>query len=308
MSVRAFRFGVAIHTAGSRRDWQERARRAEAYGYDILLVPDHVEGQLSPFPALTGAADATRSLRVGTFVLNNDLRHPLMVANAAATLDLMTDGRFELGLGAGWYAGDYEQTGITLHPGGVRVQRLEESVQIVKQFLAGTAVAFAGRHYTVSFPGTPPGAPSVRVPLMIGGGGKRILALAAREADVVGLRPRALTDPRLDPASASPAATTRAVQWIQESARERSDRVELNAFVQNFAITDRPLDVARSLSVGWRLSPADFLSQPYQMIGPLEVVIEKLQRCRHVYGITYFVVLDANMDSFSPVVARLAGT
>jgi probable F420-dependent oxidoreductase len=180
---RAFRFGVVAMQPRSRQEWAEHARKVEALGYATLLMADHFGDLLAPFPALVAAADVTTTLRLGTLVICNDFRHPAVLAQEAATLDLLSDGRVELGLGAGWLRAEYERTGILFEPGPVRVARLEESVRIVKGLLAGETVTFAGQHYTVTdLPGLPRPVQQPHPPLLVAGGGRRILTLAAREA------------------------------------------------------------------------------------------------------------------------------
>src|SRR6266567_6100826 len=148
--MKPFRFGVNVRSSGSRRDWVDKARKIEELGYDVLTVPDHLTDLLAPIPAALSAAEATKHLRVGTNVLNNDLRHPVLVAREAATVDLLTDGRLQLGLGAGSLRSEYDQAGLGFDPGGTRVERLAEAVTIIKGLLAGENVTFAGRHYQVT--------------------------------------------------------------------------------------------------------------------------------------------------------------
>src|SRR5438132_6058089 len=183
--MRSFRFGVSVRRAASRAEWQEQARRAEALGYSTFLVADHLAEVVPPLLPLVSAADATTTLRVGTFVLNNDFRHPALVAREAATLDLLTDGRFELGLGAGHMQSEYDQIGLPFDAAGTRVERLAESVAVVKALLAGDEVTHAGLHYHLDGHRCFPPGPR-RVPILIGGNGRRLLELAAREADIVG--------------------------------------------------------------------------------------------------------------------------
>ena len=174
---------MSVDDAVDRAAWREQARRAEALGYDVLLVADHLTDSLAPIPALMAAADATTTLRIGSFVLANDFRHPALVAREAATVDLLTDGRFELGLGAGHMRWEYDEVGIPFVPAGTRVGRLEESVQIVRALLDGEAVEVRGEHYEISGHRSYP--VRSQVPLLVGGNGNRVLALAGRHADIV---------------------------------------------------------------------------------------------------------------------------
>lgn len=179
---RRFRFGAQMSFAATRDEWVAKARRVEELGYSTLSVPDHFDDQLAPFPALMAAAAATTTLRVGTLVLDNDYRHPLLTAKEAATVDLLSGGRLELGMGAGWLRSDYEQSGIGCDPPAVRIERLGEGLAVVKGLLAGGKFSFCGLHYTVTHhAGTPQPVQRPRPPILVGGGGRRILTLAARE-------------------------------------------------------------------------------------------------------------------------------
>jgi probable F420-dependent oxidoreductase len=193
VTPRPFRFGV---TGGrqTRQEWLDLARKTDDLGYSTLLLPDHFGPQLAPLPALLAAATATPRLRVGTIVLDNDFRHPALLAKEAATIDLMTDGRFELGIGAGWMEADYRVSGLPFDPAGVRVARLTEAVQIIKAFFADDGpVTFHGKYYRVD--NLQPGPrPSQRPPLLIAGTRRRMLTLAAREADIVGLEDHQFAD------------------------------------------------------------------------------------------------------------------
>src|SRR5438445_8837657 len=180
--MKPFRFGINARDAGSRAEWQDKARRVEGLGYSALMVPDHLAAMLAPIPAAVSPAAATKSLRVGTHVLNNDFRHPVLVAREAATVDLLTDGRLELGLGAGHMKHEYDQAGLTFDPPAVRVARMTEAAEIIRRLLSGEEVTFHGQHYRVEQHRSYP-VPAHRVPLLIGGNGRGVLRCAARLAD-----------------------------------------------------------------------------------------------------------------------------
>jgi probable F420-dependent oxidoreductase len=187
---RPFRFTVQASSPpdGTAASWTALARRCEDLGYDVLTVADHFDDQLAPMPAVMAAAAATTTLRVGTMVLSNDYRHPVVLAKEAATIDVLSGGRLELGLGAGWMRTDYEQAGIPFAAATERIDRLAEAVAIVKQLLHGDTCDVDGAHYSVhGLRGTPPPIQRPHPPILIGGGGRRLLTLAAREADIVGL-------------------------------------------------------------------------------------------------------------------------
>ena len=183
---RPFRFTVTERRASSAKEWREKARLVESLGYSTLSMPDHFGDQLAPIAALMSAADATTKLRICSLVFDNDYRHPVVLAKEAATLDLLSDGRLDFGLGAGWMTTDYEQSGIPLDPPGVRIDRMAEALTIIKSFFAGEAVNFTGKHYRVaSLEASPSVVQKPHPPIVLGGGGRRMLQLAAREADIV---------------------------------------------------------------------------------------------------------------------------
>src|ERR1700738_1909427 len=187
LNIKPFRFGVNVRSAESRAEWRAKARKIEALGYQILNLPDHLTDLVSPLPALVSAAEATTTIRVGTNVLNNDLRHPVLVAREAATVDLLTDGRFQLGLGAGSMQSEYDEVGLAFEAGATRVERLAEAVTIIKGLMKGEEVTFAGRHYRMTgHTISPLPVQKPHPPILIGGNGPRLLTLAAREADIVG--------------------------------------------------------------------------------------------------------------------------
>jgi probable F420-dependent oxidoreductase len=187
---RRFRFGIQLSHAAGPADWAELARKAEDLGYSSLQLPDHFGAQFSPAPALAAAAGATRDLRLGTLVLDNDYRHPVVTAKDMATVDLLSDGRVELGIGAGWMASDYDQSGIGMDPAGVRVDRLAEAVTVLKGLFGPGPFSFEGEHYTIrDLDGQPKPAQDPHPPFVLGGGAPRMLRLAGREADIVGINP-----------------------------------------------------------------------------------------------------------------------
>ena len=187
---RAFRFGVQCSSPpdSTRNGWSELARTCEGLGYSTLTVADHFDDQLAPIPALMAAADATTTLRVGALVLCTDFTHPVVIAKEAATIDVLSGGRFELGLGAGWMTSDYERTGIAFDPAGTRIERMGEALTVIDQLWSGAPCPLARNHFKISgLDGRPKPVQRPRPPVLIGGGGKRVLSLAARQADIVGL-------------------------------------------------------------------------------------------------------------------------
>ena len=308
--MKPFRFGVNVRTAGSGADWADKARKVEALGYSVLCVPDHLAELLAPLPALAAAAAATKHLRVGTAVLNNDFRHPVLLAREAATLDLLSDGRLELGLGAGHMQSEYEQVGLAFDPGATRVERLEEAVVIVKRLLEGEPVTFRGRHYRVAGHTIHPRPiQRPRPPVFIGGNAPRLLTVAAREADIVGLTGitfrRGGKEPDVSDFRAS--VVDERVRLVRETAGDRS--LELNALVQRVIVTDDRRKAAEELAVGrWtQLMPEEILESPYVLVGTEDRIVEDLQARRERWGISYVTTHELFMDALAPIVARLAG-
>jgi probable F420-dependent oxidoreductase len=308
---RPFRFGVQEHRATSAEGWREKARLVETIGYSTLYLPDHFGDQLGPIAALMSAADATTRLRVGSLVFDNDYRHPIVLAKEAATLDLLSDGRLDFGIGAGWLASDYEQTGIPLDPPGIRIERMAEALQIIKSFFAGGAVSFAGKHYTVQgVEGAPSLVQKPHPPIVLGGGGKRMLRLAGREADIVSVNFN-LSEGRVNRnlvRTGMADATDEKVAWIKEAAGERFSAIEMSVTVFVANVTDDRISVAEAMAAGLQSEPGEILQAPHFLIGTVEQIIEDLQARRERYGISYVIVPDEAAQSLAPVVERLTGT
>lgn len=306
---RPFRFAVTARFAGSGTKWRDVARRAEDLGYDVLLVTDHMGPQLAPIPALMAAADATTRLRVGSFVFANDYRNPVMLAKEVATIDMLSGGRIEVGIGAGWNTGDYRELGIRYDAPAVRVSRLEESVVLLKRLLSEEHVDHTGEHYTVRGAKILP-RPLQRPhpPLMIGGGGPRVLRLAARQADIVTFAPQvnASGRPRLD-AITEKALTERVVRF-RAAAGERAERIELNVFVLDAAVTDRARSLMAAVSGYLRRAANGLIRSPFVLYGSRASLRELLLERRERLGLSYISVPGNAMREFAPIVAELRGT
>ena len=305
-----FRFGVLMHDWGTRQEWTDKARRIEAQGFGSLLVPDHLDGQFAAFPALTAAADATTAIRLGSIVFANDFRHPVLLAKDVATLDLLSGGRFELGLGAGWKRDEFERAGIPFDPAPVRLDRLEESVHVLKGLFADGPVSYAGRYYTVSgLDGSPKPTQRPHPPLLVGGGGKRILSIAARDADIVSIGVRTRPDGDHDWRSATEEAVATKVAWIREAAGDRFPGLELNVMIYGLAVTgDRRGAARRTADHRPGLTEDEVLDSPHFLIGSVDQIGDDLRRRRERHGISYVIVPEAFVDAVAPVVERLAGT
>jgi probable F420-dependent oxidoreductase len=309
---RPFRFGVQLSTARSSAEWVELARKAEDLGYATLFVPDHFGDQLAPMLALTAAAGATTSLRLGPLVLDNDYRHPVTLAKEATTLDLLSDGRLELGMGAGWMTSDYERSGIPMDPPGTRIDRLTEGIAVLKGLFGESPFTFEGRHYQVSeLDGRPQPTQRPHPPLLIGGGGQRMLELAAREADIVGINP-AVRSGRRDVEAArdgTAAVLDRKLAWVRDAAGERYDDIELNFLIFVCAVTDDRQETIETMAPVFGLSPEEVGEYPHAWFGTVDEICDALVERRERWDMSYPVVMGPDaMTAAAPIVARLAGT
>lgn len=310
VSPRPFRFGLALAGFDHGHDWAETARRVEDRGYATMLVPDHLGDQLAPLPAIAAAAAATSRLRIGTFVLANDFRHPVLLAKEAATVDVLSGGRLELGLGAGWRREEFDAAGITFASGAERLARLEESISVLRGLWGGEDFSFSGDHYRIAeLVGRPRPTQAGGPPLFLGGGGPRMLDLAARVANIVGIAPRSQRGGTLDLADVSAERTEAKVAVVRDAAGGRFADIELNVLIlaarvgPGVSAQDQAEEVARR----WHLGPEDVLASPHAVLGPPEQVIEALHRHRERFGISYVTVPEPALDAFAPVVERLAG-
>jgi probable F420-dependent oxidoreductase len=283
----------------------------ESLGYSTLYITDHFGDQLSPVAALMSAADATSTLRVGSLVFDNDYRHPVVLAKEAATLDLLSDGRLDFGLGAGWLATDYEQTGIPFDPPGTRIERMAEALQIIKAFFAGGSVSFTGKHYKIAgVEAMPSAVQKPHPPIILGGGGRRMLRLAAREADIVSINYK-LSEGRINRKLISTGqadATDEKLGWIKEAAADRLSEIELSVSIFVANVTDDRDALAAAMASGSGSEPSAVLETPHFLIGTVEQMIEDLQARRERYGISYVIVPGEVAQSLAPIVKRLTGT
>jgi len=309
---RPFRFGIVTHNTNASLDaLVARAHLAEHLGYSVFLIPDHLGDQFDTPLALALVAQATSTLRVGSFVFANDFRHPALLAKAAATLDVISGGRFELGLGAGWMESEYEQVGLAFGTPRVRIDRMVEALQVIKGLFSDDPVTFAGVHYQVTaMRGHPSPVQRPHPPILLGGSGKRILYVAAREADIVSIIPRGMVElgslQHIDLADAGSTSLAQKVVWIREAAAERFQDLELNLFIVDMALTDRGEDGADQLAHRFALSREQVMEIPHLLTGTAGQIGERLQEAREQYGVSYLTVFDEHMEQFAPIVAHLA--
>jgi probable F420-dependent oxidoreductase len=306
-----FRFGVQLSKTDSAAAWRDAARKIEGLGYSTLFIPDHFDDQFGPLVALTAAAEATSTLRVGSLVFGNDYRHPIVLAMEIATLDLFSEGRVEFGLGAGWMTSDYEQSGIAADAAGVRISRMAESLAVMKSLWSTGEATYKGEYYQVTGAlGAPTPVQRPHPPIIIGGGGQRVLGIAAREADIVGVNP-SLAAGYIGPEVLE---TTTAeyyrqrIEWIKQAAGKRFGELELQCLTFLVQIVpDREEAVAR-LAGALSVSAEQITESPIAMIGTTDQIIETLRERREQFGFSYIVVHEAELDTFAPVVAALTGT
>ena len=304
-----FRFAVSAFKATSKEEWVTKARKIEQLGYSTLVVPDHLPVPLALVPALLAVAEATSTLRIGSFVFNNDFRHPVMLAKEVATLDVLSGGRFEFGLGAGWTQSEYEQSGIKYDPAAVRIRRLGEAIQVVKRLFAEERASFSGEFYTINnLNGLPKPIQQPFPPLVLGGGGKQMLSLAAREANIVSLIPKSLPDgSKLDITDATPEATMQKIRWIRQASGNRFDDIELNILIFAIFVANDGYQAVKRAAEMFRVREEEVLDIQHCLIGTVDQICEELQKRREQYGISYISVFEPHAEEFAPVVARLVG-
>jgi probable F420-dependent oxidoreductase len=315
--LRPFRFGVIGENVRTREQLEHAVRMAEDLGFATFLLRDHFIAepfgdQLAPVAALMAAAQATTRLRIGSLVFDNDYRRPVVLAKEVATLDILSGGRFELGIGCGWLKSEYDQAGMRFDEPMVRVDRLEESIQILKGLFADGPLTFSGRHYAISaLEGFPKPVQRPHPPILIGAGSRRMLQLAGREADIVGILPKALPNGTISEDIVERSAETleRKISWIREAAGDRFRQIELSAVATIIFADDRRAraeQLARERS--WDgVSAEQILDMPALFIGSQDQIVEQMRVRRERFGVSYLVVTDAEMETLAPLVAVVAG-
>jgi probable F420-dependent oxidoreductase len=311
--TREIRFGVVSESVLDGPAWADHARRVEEAGIGSLLIRDHFSAgafgqQLAPFSALAAAAAVTERLHVGTMVLSNDFRHPAIVAHEAASLHHLSGGRFELGIGAGWYRPEYSAAGIPFDRPGQRIDRLEESLAIIRGLLAGDPVHHPGTWYQIDgldLDVLPERRVSPR--LLIGAGGPRMLRIAARHADIVGLLPAPIrgADDGDDPLDRLPAALDNKLAVLRSAAGDRFGQLELSAF-GTFSITDRRRASTEELIArrGWgAIDAEDVWQMPAIFIGSVAQIREDLQARRERFGLSYLITPDHELPTLAAIIA-----
>ena len=313
-TARRVRFGVVNEVIPGRDGWLDHVRRVEDSGVDTLLIRDHMSAgpfgpQLAPLATASAVAAHSTRLRVGTMVLSNDYRHPALVAHEAATIDWLSGGRLELGLGAGWLRGEYQQMGVAFDPAGTRIARLEEAIGVITGLLAGQTVTFRGAHYDIDSLALPVAAVQrPRPPLMIGGGGPKMLALAGRHADIAGILPAPIRadEDSDDPADRTPAALEAKLAVLRDAAGQRLGRLEISTFA-TFRVTGRRRRDTEDLigQRGWRgIGCERVWAMPSVFIGSAGQIWQDLHDRRSRYGLSYYVTSDRDLGQLAQVIAH----
>jgi probable F420-dependent oxidoreductase len=293
--------------------WREQARRVEGLGYSVGTMPDHFNEQFAPLPALQCVLDSTTTLRAGALVFDNDYKHPLVLAKELATMDVLSDGRVEIGLGAGWMAADYEQAGMQYDPAGVRIDRFVEGLAVIKGILGAGPFSFAGEHYTITdYDGFPEPVQSPHPPILIGGGGKRVLSIAAREADIVGvngsLHAGVIGPEALATMTAEQVAANVAIVADAATAAGRLADIELHIRTFFVTVTDERAAAVDDMAALLSVEPSVIDTMPFALIGSAAQIADDLVERRDRYGFSFVTVSASEFEAFAPVVAQLAGT
>jgi len=305
---RPLEFGAKATKAASAKEWADLARQAEDLGFVSFQIDDHFGSQLAPMPAAMAAAAATTKIKVGPLVAGNDFRNPVVTAKESATIDLLCDGRFVLGIGAGWLKGDYEIAGITQHDASTRIARLDEAIDIFRGIWSAEPFSFSGEHYSVAETTGYP-KPASDIPILVGGGGRQILSLAARKADIVGVNPK-IVGRSINPRSMATAAADvvdEKVGWIKEAAGDRYGQLKLQLQVFVTVVTEDPMPVAEKLAPAFGLPPEVVLAAPYFQIGPLSKIEENILELRDRWDISYIAFQGDATQAVAPLVSKLAG-
>lgn len=320
-ALRPFRFaagGEGNAEEGGVRRFVKLAQRAEELGYDTFMIPDHLGPQIGPIAALGALAVATERIRIGTAVLANGFRHPVVLAKDAATIDVLSRGRLELGIGAGWLRDEFASAGLPYEAPAQRIEKLEESLQILDTLLRGRECNFEGKHYAVrGVTGYPRPRQGPRPPLAVGGGGPKLLAMAAKYADIISVAPPTAPSGKMLLSGITMNQTIERVARIREAAGERFADIELSWTITMIMLTDDRQSTAEmalgaikqgfppNVEADVELSVADLLDSPYVAIGTVEEIAEQIRRVRERTAMSYVGVYPTQMDAFAPVMTLL---
>ncbi|MEV0249921.1 LLM class F420-dependent oxidoreductase [Nocardia sp. NPDC050712] len=319
--LRPFRFAAAGEgnkQEGGARKFIQTAQQAEEYGFDTFVVPDHLGDQIGPIAALGALSQATERIRLGTSVLANGFRHPVVLAKELATIDVLSKGRLEVGLGAGWKQDEFLAAGLAYDSPGVRLAKLDEALTILDVLLRGQECTFDGKYYQVEgIKGTPRPRQGPRPPICTGGGGPKMLRLAAKHADIVSIVPVTTKQGKGLLSGITLEKTLEKVELIKEAAGDRFNEIELNWAITAIVITDDREKTAEmaltaigrglhpDLEVDVELTVEEILNSPYVAIGTFEEIAEQIKRVRQLTSMSYVGVFPTQMDAFAPVIPLL---
>jgi probable F420-dependent oxidoreductase len=310
-SVKPFRFAVVVARLHDAPSWRRLCREVETLGYSSLYLPDTCASQMGPLSALAAAAMHTKTLRVGMLVANNDLRNPTLLAKELATLDVLSEGRLEWGMGAGWFPPDYESIGLPFDRGAVRVDRMIEAVDLMQRIFSGATVSHEGRHYTAKdLLGAPEPVQKPHPPLLIGAAERRMLTFAGKQADMVSVN-RSFSTSSFEgraPRKRSDEAVADQIGWIRAGAGGRFDDIEISMEVNPPLVVTahRRAELAR-LAASSGLAPDQLMAEPRTWVGSTQAIVELLHSHRERFGVTHWVVYEQHLRDAAPIVAELAG-
>ncbi len=310
MSAKPFRFGLSVGASVGRDDFVAAVRRAEDCGFDVIVAPDHIGSRLAVLPMLAAAAEVSRSLRVSPMVMANDYRHPVILAKDAATIDVLSGGRSELGIGTGWIQEQYKTAGISYEPARSRVDRFEEAIAVIKGSWSGEPFTFHGDHYQVEALTCPRPMQRPYPPLLIAGSGPRMLRIAGREGDIVSISPLSRGSTGFGTFARDIATSgdriTAQLGWIRQGAGQRFDTIELNVMAHHVVVAPDRDAAAAEVAAEVGVAPSEVLASPHMLIGPVEQLVETLLDRRERYGISYIAFGYTDLDGIQPVVEQLA--
>jgi len=311
VSIRPFRFGLSVGGTSGRDDFVATVKSAEASGFDVITSADHIGRRLAVLPMLAVAAEIS-SLRISPMVMANDYRHPVLLAKDAATIDVLSDGRFELGIGTGWIEEQYNAAGIRYDPPRTRVDRFEEAIAVIKGCWSGQPFSFNGEHYQLDQVTCPRPIQRPHPPLLIAGAGRRMLRLAGQKADTVGIAPLTKGMAGFDEFGTAVATSGDRIdaqlEWISETAGERFDEIELSVMAHHVEVTADVDEAVARLAAETHTTQPQVRGSPHLLIGPVEGLVETLLDHRERYGISYIVFLGDDLEAIRPVVEQLAGS
>jgi probable F420-dependent oxidoreductase len=312
MTLRGFRFGLDVGDNFARDEFVSLVLRADSSGFSVVTGSDHVGSRLAAvLPMLSIAAEVSSRLRISPMVLANDFRHPVVLAKDAATMDILSEGRFELAMGTGWIKPQYEAAGVRYDPPGIRVARFEEAISVLKGCWSGEPFSFEGNHYRVTEVTCPRPFQRPHPPILVAGGGARMLKIAGREADIASITPLTPGTSVFDnfgrDLANSGGRVAAQIDWIRQGAGRRFDNIELSVIAHHVSVTENAEQAREQFAARTGTTPEEIANSPHVLIGSVSAIVETLLDRRERHGISYFVFGSSDLDAIEPVIARLAG-